>query len=370
MKILWLTNIPSPYRVDFFNLLGEQAELTVLFEKEYASDRNKAWKKEKFKNFNGVILPGMNTGTDNAFCPSVVKWLKKRVYDFIVVANYSTPSGMFAIQVLKIKNIPFLLEVDGGFAKGGRGFKEQLKKSLIGAASYWLSSGEKTSEYLIYYGARKDRIFWYPFTSVNHYHIINGVNSIIEKLQLRKDLKITCDKIAVAVGQFIHRKGFDNLINAWTNVDPRYNLLIIGGGELEAEYADMIKRLSLKNVKLIGFKPRDEVFRYYKAADLFILPTREDIWGLVVNEAMACGLPVITTEKCIAGMELVAENQNGFIVPADDIASLADKINYVLSNEEVQRKMSGNSLSVISKYTLENMAETHIKVFESIGGVK
>ena len=94
-------------------------------------------------------------------------------------------------------------------------------------------------------------------------------------------------------------------LEAWDKeLDDKYNLVIVGGGQDEAQYRGYIKERGLKNVYLVGFKPKAEVFEYYKAADLFVLPTREDIWGLVINEAMAVGLPVVSTDMCVAATEL------------------------------------------------------------------
>jgi glycosyltransferase involved in cell wall biosynthesis len=363
MNILWLTNIPSPYRVDFFNLLGERCQLTVLFEKEKASDRNKNWGTVEFKSFRGVILNGVSTGADNAFCLNVASWLQKDKYNVIVVSNYSTPTGMLAIQILRCRKIPFVIEVDGGFAKNGLGFKERIKKYLLGSAKYWLSSGKITTEYLIAYGAQKERIFWYPFTSLRQSEVARDISEISEKKQLRSELSISGERVVITVGQFIHIKGFDVLIKAWANMDSCYTLLIIGGGELESEYRKSIEQLSLDNVMVIGFKQKEELFKYYKAADLFVLPTREDIWGLVVNEAMACGLPVITTDKCIAGVELIEDNVNGVIIPAENVEMLSKKVHDILSHEELLNKMAHNSLERIKDFTLEKMVQVHMNLF-------
>lgn len=78
--------------------------------------------------------------------------------------------------------------------------------------------------------------------------------------------------------------------------------------------------------------------KYYKAADLFVLPTREDIWGLVINEAMAYGLPIITTDKCVAGVQLL-NNQELTIIPTNDISSLATAINYLLKDDQKEWKL-------------------------------
>lgn len=366
MKVLWLTNIPSPYRVDFFNLLGEKCDLTVLFELSHASDRDKSWMEHAFRTFRGIVLKGIRTGSDKSFCPGVVNWLKKGKYDCFVISNISTPTGMLAIQILKRKGIPFHIEVDGGFVKDGNVLKEKIKKNLIHAASFWFSTGSKATEYLIHYGAKKDKIFWYPFSSIYDDQILKRTMSRDDKSKIRRELGIEGSRVAVAAGQFIHRKGFDVLIDAWAEVDAECTLLLIGSGELLEEYTQIINRLSLRNVLVVNHKRREELFRYFMASDFFILPTREDIWGLVVNEAMACGLPVITTTSCIAGLELVEDGRNGYLIPPENRDALLNSINRLLYDEGLQERMSIEGLDRIREYTLEKMAERHMTCFHSI----
>lgn len=107
---------------------------------------------------------------------------------------------------------------------------------------------------------------------------------------------------------------------------------------------------------------KDELFEYYKAADLFVLPTREDVWGLVINEAMACGLPVITTEKCGSGAELIEEGRNGYIVPVEDVDALAMSMKKILESNSLEEK-GIESLRIIEKYTFQTMAKTHYDIF-------
>lgn len=170
-------------------------------------------------------------------------------------------------------------------------------------------------------------------------------------------------KIVITVGQFIHRKGFDVLLNAWAKCNKEYELYIIGA-EPTKEYHDIKEELHLDNVHFEGFKTKEKLKCYYQAADLFVFPTREDIWGLVVNEAMANGLPVITTDKCVAGLELIKDGENGYIVPAENPNELAKRINELLSNDWLLEKMARNNLQKIRRYTVENMAKLHIKVLE------
>ena len=160
------------------------------------------------------------------------------------------------------------------------------------------------------------------------------------------------------MGQFIYRKGFDVLLKTWQNCSKEYGIYIIGAEPTE-EYLNLQRRLGLTNVHFVGFKTKNELQEYYQAADLFVLPTREDIWGLVINEAMANGLPVITTNKCVAGMELIEDGKNGFIIPVDDEKALDDKINTILCDEVLCVNMAKESLKRIKPYTIENMALKH-----------
>jgi len=363
MKVLFLTNIPAPYRVDFFNELGKLCELTVLFERRSATDRNKGWISDEAINFEPVFLEGINVGQDGSFCPSILRWLKKDQFCLFIIGGYSTPTGMLAIEYLRLHRIPFLLNIDGGFIKKDKPILAAIKKHFISSAAWWLSSGNETNRYLEHYGAKIDRVFVYPFSSIRAADLYSDMANESEKTFLRQKLGITGDRVVISVGQFIHRKGFDILIRAWKYIGDNATLLIVGEGTDEVKLLKQISEDGLTNVQLIGFKKKKELREYYRAADLFVLPTREDIWGLVVNEAMACGLPVITTNKCIAGVELVKDGENGYIVPVEDESALFDRISRILFNDELLRSMGKNSLEKIKPYTIENMAKMHYDLF-------
>lgn len=368
MRVLFLTNIPSPYRVDFFNELGKYCSLTVLYERNYAENRDGKWLHEKTNNFNSVFLKGKKIGPDSAVCFNVLKYLDRTKYDIVIVGGYSTPTGMIAISYMRFWRIPFILNADGGFInKNENIIKKYIKKSFITSATYWFSSGNKTTEYLKYYGAKQKCILKYPLTSVLEKDILKKPINAYEKMLLRQSLNITEEKIILAVGQFVYRKGFDVLIKSCGKIPKDYGVYIVGGAPTQ-EYLKLKNNLLLgDNVHFVGFQSKDELKEYYLASDIFVLPTREDVWGLVINEAMAYGLPVITTDKCIAGLELVQDCKNGFIVPTEDHVELVEKINVILSNTDVYRRMSQKSLEIIREYTIEKMAKRHVDIFRIIG---
>lgn len=167
-------------------------------------------------------------------------------------------------------------------------------------------------------------------------------------------------KMILSVGQFVYRKGFDILIRACKSLSPDVGVYIVGGKAI-LEYTELLNKLGIDNIYFIEFKTKIELIEYYRVADVFVLPTREDIWGLVINEAMAFGLPIVTTDKCGAGIEMVKNNRNGYIINSDAVEELVAAICQALDYSE---QMVADSLNTAKAYTIENMASEHIKILK------
>ena len=366
MKILYILNIPSPYRVAYLEELGKHCDLTVLFEKAASDERDSLWSDYSFKNFKGIIMRGMKIRVDSSFCPSVIRYLKKDVYDAIICGNVASFTGMLAIQYMRWKKIPYWLEADGAYAGSGKGIKESIKKHFIRDATGYFSTADETDGYFLMYGAKKERIYRYPFTSIYAKDIFPYVSSAEEKRSLREKWNVTEEKVILAVGPFVHRKGFDLLIPVAKDLCENTGIYIIGGAPTP-EYEELVRNNNNIGAKIhfCGFKNKQELREFYRLSDVFCLPTREDIWGLVINEAMACGLPVVTTKRCIAGSVLVKDGENGYLVDVDDEKQLTDALKNILSDDNVIHSAGRHSIRRIQDYTLENMASTHIAILAS-----
>ncbi len=363
MKVLFLTNVPSPYRVDFFNELGKFCDLTVVFEKNTSTERDKSWGEYQFNNFKGIFLKGISIGPDTAICFGVKKIIKNGKFDKIICTNFLSPTGMIAISYMRKNKINYYLESDGGFAKSGKGFKENLKRYFIKGASGYFSTAKIHDEYYKFYSADETKIYRYPFSSISENDLLKTPTLNEEKLSLRKKLNINENFVILAVGQFIYRKGFDILLKSAVNLPKNIGIYFVGGIPTD-EYKCLVSENNLTNVHFIGFKNKADLKEYYKLADIFVLPTREDIWGLVVNESMANALPVITTDKCIAGLELVKQEKTGIIIPSNNVDSLTVAINTLLNDNNLLQEMKFNCLKKINEYTIENMVKRHIEILE------
>jgi glycosyltransferase involved in cell wall biosynthesis len=365
-KVLFITVYPSPYRVCFFTELGKYTDLTVYFTQtpEEIKHRDAGWFSDGYPGFRAVF-PKKAGKTGRFTVHRDVRDTINEGYDFIIVCGWSIPTFMYAISYLKKRRVPVIMEIDGGFVSNDGLLKKNLKKHFISSAAAWLSPGRGATEYLVHYGARPDRVFYYPFTSQAAADMPDFGPRPSETRQAmretaRKKLGIAGRRVVLAVGQFIRRKGFDVLIKAAAGLRDAEVLIV--GGEAPEEFVTLRRETGASNVEFVGFMKKDRLADYLLAADVFAMPTREDIWGLVVNEALSFGLPVVSTDRCGAALELVKDGENGFIVPAEDAGALRSAIEKALERDGGD--FLASSLSAVKGHTLEKSAKRHLEIFE------
>lgn len=373
MRLLWITNIPSPYRVAFFNELGRHCDLTVLFERRSSAHRDRSWHDYSALNFRAVFLRGIPYFSSVAVSPGVLLHLARNSYDRIVVTDFTSVTGALAVLYLRVTRRPYILESDGGFAGPASGFKWRAKRLVIPGAAAYFSTAAEHDQYYLAYGAPPDRIIRYPFSSVRRADVPDVPSTVEEKESTRKQLGIPERRVVLSIGRFIHCKGIDVLLSACAALPDDVGVYIVGGEPTE-EYLRLVEDLALTNVHFVGYQPPKVLSSWFDAADVFVLPTRGDVWGLVVNEALAHGLPVVTTDRCIAGLELVQPGVTGKIVPVDDPAALAEGIGALLEDDPLRSRMRTAALERIRTHTVEDMVRVHLDVLapraatSSVGG--
>ena len=343
-EILYITNLPAPYKINYFNELGKYTDLTVVFERSTAKNRNAAWTSfDSVCNFNAVFLSGINFGNEMCVDISIVKVLAQYRNSLVFLNGYSSPTEMLAIQYMKVHKIPFVLVCDGLLVKKEPSIVKRLKRALINSASYWMSSGRETDTALINHGADLSRIYRYPFSSIRKSDIAKIPYC---RAHYKRAIGCKSTRMILYVGQMIQRKGIDLLLEAVKNINIDFQLYMIGD---RCPFSD-------QRVVNIGFLNQSELKNYYMAADLFVLPSREDIWGLVINEAMGYGVPVVATDRCGAALEMIKNGYNGAIVPANNVAALQEKIVSILQEDGSEAYMY-DAIRTAQSYTIEKMAE-------------
>jgi glycosyltransferase involved in cell wall biosynthesis len=345
--------------------VGGGVDLTVIFERHSASDRDEKWKSKDAVLYKEIYLNGIKIKGERSASVEAIRYIRALEYDLFVVHGYSTVTAMIAIEYMRLHKIPFVISADGGLLSKERKIKAIIKHHFISPAQAWLSTGATTSEYFAKYGAKANMIFEYPFSSLKNLEIEQPAREE-EKNRLKNDLGITDKKVVLYVGQFIHRKGIDVLLDIARRLESLDTGLYLVGGEPDDELKTTVKEYGLGRVHFIPFKGKDELRSYYRVADVFTLPTREDIWGLVVNEAMGKGVPVVSTNRCVAALTMVTPGKNGYIVDVEDSDQLFEKIADLLNNPSKRSDFAQKAYETATKYTIEEMAKRHIIIFDQI----
>lgn len=358
-KILIVAIYPAPYRVELINSISEYYQTDVFFEFSKGDFRDEKW----FTRGKYFLL-------DTALGRDSFKRCKKNLsqYSLVIFYDYTTKESVKLITKCKLTKTPYVLNADGVMlATHGNMFRDFAKRFLIKGAKGYFASGEYAKKYFMKYGADEDRIFYHTFSTLHKNDLIKELPSKGRILEIREKLGIpTNAKVAVAVGRFIPLKRFDVLIKMWKKMPSNYYLIIIGGGPEENRYRSLISESHISNIALEKFHEKEKLKEFYICADVLIHPTSYDVWGLVINEALACGLPVVVSDHCVAGLELIRQGINGFVFQLYDDREMCNYVIKILENDECRIKMKENAVKSISEYTIENMAKSQLYALSRI----
>lgn len=363
MNILWMTNYPSPYRVDFFNELGKYCDLSVIFENsiEQQTHRNKDWFISDYNQFQAIFL---KQNRKIEMIRQAMSYIRDKSYDFVVLGDYSTPVSVGVALRMSVQHIKYAISIDGAYLRKSNFIKDIVKKTIIRNAVFCLSSSESSDEYLIHYGALKNNIHRYNFTSLRKSDIMQMPISSEEKENIRNALQMDNKLTALIVGRFVYIKGIDFILHHAKKYQ-RIMDFYIAGDKVTDECLSIVEEEKIDNVHFIGFQKKDELKRYYKACDLFIFPTRYDPWGLVINEAMANAMPILSSDKSSAALHFIKNGENGFVYHADNDAEFDHYLMLLCQNQNRLLEMGVCNLNKIQEYSIEKMALQHRLIFEN-----
>ena len=367
MKILYLTDLLSPYRVEWMNMLSEKCEVFAFYFDEHEKTREKDWLKSIHNRFetyhmNNTVIGGVR------FSPDVFKLLKEKEFDIYIVDGYASLIQVQVIRWLVKKEKNVFVNVDGidiwrkeTLASRLKGW---IKSGVYRSGAKFLCGSRIAADKIVELGADKGKVFVHPFTSLHESDIISYEEKKEHQDEFKKKIGSEDKKVVAAVGRFIPLKRYEVLIRAWKDMPDDCALYLIGGGELRSEYEKMIEDLSVKNITILDYMDKEKLNEYYMAADLFVHTSETEAWGLVFNEAMAKGCPVISTNHCVGGVELIRNGIEGFIVDVGNINELHIRIKDILSDDHLRSNMMKSSIARIRPYTYENLAGTHLRIFK------
>lgn len=343
-KVLYLTNIETPYRVRFFNKLAQLCDLTVLYETNGSEDRNQQWAKSvqimhrsRFLKRRGVFFSG------------ILRWIRGG-YDHIIVGCYNTPVQIFAMLVMRILGIPFIINLDGEPFLEGPGLKNWVKRVLLSWAEKYLVAGECAAASLAKVVGTKEIIPYY-FSSLSE----NEINVNAHRNAARGDT-------VLVIGQYFDYKGMDVALRA-ARMDPMHNYQFVGMGSRTQLFLENYGEQIPKNVEIIPFLQKEELEQAYMSCAVLVLPSRQECWGLVINEAASFGTPIVSTWGSGAAVEFLSESYSRFLAKPGDPTDLLRCVNAFWSLDD-KSQYSQYLRHKNCGYSVERSVQMHMKAFK------
>ena len=366
--VVYWNNTPSPYMVERFNALADRDafEFEAWFNDRIAAGRS--WEVDEATwRFRYRYLPASHLFSRTQHWP--LPMLGRR--PDVLVSLYAEPAFFagWALARLRGAKTGFWVEVTFDRWVKRTPIKEAIKRWLFPRVDAIVTVGEDGKGFAASYRADAKRIFFAPHViDVLHYQS-GAAAARPERDALRRELGLTGTTF-IYVGRLWWGKGINYFLEAFEAVqrqsDKPVSLLLVGDGPEEARLKQICAERKIRNVVFAGFHQKPELPRYYAMADVFVFPTLGDPYGLVVDEAMACSLPVISTSAAGEIRDRVEEGVNGYIVPPENFRLLSDRMVQFVHDPKLCERMGKNSYEKIKDHTPEKWAESFERIVNSI----
>lgn len=237
---------------------------------------------------------------------------------------------------------------------------EWLKTCFLRHCDRFVVPGKASFEYLRSLGSPVASIVTAPNAVDNGWFAVQAENVRSHAAEFRERLKLP-SRFILFVGRQVPEKGVFDLLAAYAKLESslrsEIGLVFAGDGVSREELTQRARAISPGAVCFPGFAQREDLAGLYALAEVLVLPTHSDVWGLVVNEAMACGLPIVVSNVAGCSADLVEDGWNGYVVPSRNPEKLCVAMDSVVRQPELRRQMSARSLERIRNYSPESCAE-------------
>jgi glycosyltransferase involved in cell wall biosynthesis len=310
------------------------------------------------------------------FAPAIFREVRAERYDAVVVFGWSSLTCWLAFVKAAFERVPLMLYGDSNviYEQDKTGLKSRLREFLLHAlfrkTSAFLISGALNRRFYARHRVPAANCFDVPFAIDNEFFGNSADEARRHRTALRARYGIAPDTLLILFsGKLAPHKRPQDILNAVARLQsefPRLGAAFVGDGELRASLERSIHELNLRRTSLLGFRNQSELPAVYAAADLLVLPSSTDNKPLVANEAMACGLPVIASDRTgVWGPgDLVRDQENGFVYRCGDADALCRAIRKLASDPELRRRMGGRSREIIRDFSLERSADGIVKAVQ------
>ena len=383
VRLAYLVSHPIQYQAPLLRRIARASaiDLTVLFGSDFSvrgyKDRGfgveVAWDTPLLDGYHSEFLrPLRDTGGVSPTTP-ISRGILRRLqlsdgspaFDALWVHGYASINSLQAILAANALGIPVLLRAESWLADRVRNpwklvLKSAFFKLLGKGISAVLPIGTVNAEYWAHYFGTSVPQFLMPYAVNNDYFAELTAAAAPREQELRAELGLSADRpVILFASKLQQRKHADHLFEAYSRLikdtppAQRPYLVVVGDGEQRAQLEAQARDLDLEDVRFAGFRNQSELPRFFQLADVFVLPSRHEPWGLIVNEAMASGCPVVASTDVGCHADLITDGVEGCVFPVGDIAALTQALRQVFFSPETPATMGEAARRRISAWTYE-----------------
>jgi glycosyltransferase involved in cell wall biosynthesis len=381
VRLAYLVSHPIQYQAPLLRRIAQEPDidLTVFFGSDFSlkgyTDQGFGvgvkWDIPLVDGYKHVFLPRLRDGQDVSFAMPLNRGIVRELrgshgappFDVLWVHGYATANAMHGIIAAKALGIPVLVRAESWLRDRGRsGAKLTVKQAFFACLQPMVDAvlpiGTLNAEYWIHYFGEKVPQFLMPYAVDNTYFSQRAQEARGGRAALQAELGLDPSRPVILFASKLQpRKHCDHLVEAYARlspgpgVEPHPYLIIVGDGEERTALERQAAATGFNSIRFCGFRNQSELPAFFDLATVFVLPSRHEPWGLIVNEVMNAARPAIVSDDVGCGLDLIEGGVNGCIYPVGDVAALANALRRVLDTPGVAEEMGKRALERIQRWS-------------------
>lgn len=339
-----LTSHPIQYQAPLFRALASQCDLTVYFAQRQTPQAQAAagfgvnfdWDVDLLAGYSHEFLRNVAAKPDTGSffgcdTPAVADEIDRGGFDAFIIMGWHLKCFWQAVRACHRHRVPVMVRGDSHLSTQRslikKGVKSLVYPSLLRQFDGCLYVGTRNLEYLQYYDVPSERLFFAPHCVDTNAFAASA--ALVDRESVRANWGLTRGASALLfVGKMIPGKRVTDLIEAaghLRTLGHKAFVVLAGDGPQRNELETQSRGLNVPAV-FLGFRNQTELAAIYRAADVLVLPSSSETWGLVVNEALACGTPCVVSEECGCATDMVLQGKTGITFKSGDVAGLTNSL--------------------------------------------
>lgn len=380
MRIAVINSHPIQYFSPLYAYLSasNSLDVTVLYCSNFSLrgardpgfNQTVTWDVDLLKGYRSIFMgEAAKTRVPGGFwslvCPEVWREIRSGSYDAVLLHGHNYAVNLLALVAAKTKGVRVMMRGETHLGLQRQGFKRKARRLIMGLlygqCDRCLAIGTANHHFYRAMGVREEKIFLVPYTVDNERFMASARINPEERRALRAKYGFSNDHTVILyASKFDRRKHPEDVLHAVAKLQAeglKCALLIVGSGELESELRTLSLKLALRDIVFTGFVNQKELPRVYAASDIFTLPAQNEPWGLIVNEVMCAGLPVVVGEGVGCVPDLVKEGVTGYTHKERDVGGLAAAIRSLVLDPASRKVMGQNCRNLMKNWSYAQCLE-------------